>query len=280
MIVKNITGESRYFGFGRATFVRGRLLAANATYSIPDNDPVSMAAVQAFVAAGELQIVEGPANNAVLASSNLPAAGYIRVTGTATNNDTVTVAGQVFEFKADPGSAVLGKYNSGLSNAAYLWAGAGAAAATAAAHLVTAINANSDDLNVVAGTAVLYDTGVYVIPLYAKDGTVTYTGLTLAKSGTNLAVSGTVFAAGVQGPARKTLFTTRAVVAADATAGVIVIATGWASVSNVLVVLRTAAGAAKAWDGKATLSGGNIVLDNTGSTDFADTDVFSVFAQE
>lgn len=277
MIVKNITGEARYFGFGRATFVRGRLLEDQATYTLPDNDPVVMAAVQGYVAQGFMSIVEGPQDAALLASTNIPANGWVQINGVTLAHETVTVAGQVFEFAADPGSAVLGEYNSNLTLTTSVWAGVAAAASASATSLAAAINHLTDDLGVVAGTPVLWDTGKYVIPLFATDGTVSYTGLTLAKSGVNLVVSGTTFATGVQGPGRKTLFTSRTITAADVTLTYVLITTGWNSVSNAIVSARASTGIPKAWTGALVLSGGTIMLDGG---NLAADDVFSIFAQE
>ena len=50
------------------------------------------------------------------------------------------------------------------------------------------------------------------------------------------------------------------------------------TVGAVLVQVRTSTGAAKAWDGLLTTSGGRVTADNSGATDWAATDTVSVLA--
>ena len=76
----------------------------------------------------------------------------------------------------------------------------------------------------------------------------------------------------------------QSVVKHTATATTALINTGLDSVDNVVVTVRTAAGAAKAYDGAVTISdtatgrGGYIFLDASGDTDIASTDVITVVA--
>lgn len=61
--------------------------------------------------------------------------------------------------------------------------------------------------------------------------------------------------------------------AADVTATEIVFQFDYVNPAYALVAVYTAAGAVKAWDGAATISGNTVTVDNTGAVDFADTDV-------
>ena len=63
------------------------------------------------------------------------------------------------------------------------------------------------------------------------------------------------------------------VTAADVTATEILFQFDYLNPAYVLVSVYTAAGAVKAWDGAATISGNTVTVDNTGATDFAATDV-------
>ncbi len=278
MIVKNISGESRYFAWiprGRlnAQGVRGQTLANNATATLPDNDPDVLKKVQEYSDAGVLQIMQGPSDITLLSSVNLPASGYVKGTGAVADNDYVTIAGLKFKWANDPGSGVLGKLYTD-----YYWAGDGAVQATALDTLKDAVNYNTATTGIVAEDTVAIGADVY-LPLRAVAGNVATTGLTLVKSGANLAVSGATLAAGVQGGAKPTALIKRTCAVADVTAGLIVIATALPSISNFIIQVKTSAGAIKAWDGVAAVAGSTFVIDNSGNTDWADTDVITIIAQ-
>lgn len=277
MIVKNISGETRYFGFTRHKGARGRSLANNATATLPDNNPEVMQTVMNYVTAGVMQIVEGPAQNALVASVNTPANGTITASGAVSNADFVTVSGLKFKFAADPGdvSATVGTYSAIL--VAY-WAGAGAAAAVAAGTLRTALVANAAATGIVADPVITLGSSTF-IPLRAASGVIATTGLTLVKSGTNLAVSGATLTAGASNGAKRSANISHAATAGEVSAGIMFLPTALNSISVFNVqVLR--AGVTLAWDGAAIAKGGTLVLDNSGSADWAAADVIVVFAQE
>lgn len=273
MIIKNISGETRYFGFG--TKARGRTLANNATGTLPD-EPSVIELVQHYVGQGLLQIVGGPAEAALLGGGTTPASGFLLITGAVSDNDTVTIAGEVFKFANAPTSPALGTYYTSLSAR---WAGDGAAASVASGTLVDAINAVAA-LNVTADPAVAYASGKYIVALRAKNGTKVATGLTLAETGTNIAKSAGTFDAGADQAARRTLVLKRVVTSTDVTNTVIAINTGLPSLSFWVVQLRSAAGASIAWTGKVSSTGGTLLLALDGLTDFADTDVFNIIVAE
>ena len=68
----------------------------------------------------------------------------------------------------------------------------------------------------------------------------------------------------------------RPVTADDVTATTITLNSDTQAITGAIAVLRDAAGAVKAWDGAITVTADTVTLDNTGATDFADTDVFDV----
>lgn len=77
----------------------------------------------------------------------------------------------------------------------------------------------------------------------------------------------------------KTRAQSHAVVAGDVTAGEVTFAFGDAfQVKGAVVAVRTAAGAAKAWDGVASWDGETVTVNNAGSADWAATDVITVIA--
>lgn len=71
---------------------------------------------------------------------------------------------------------------------------------------------------------------------------------------------------------------THVVSAADVTAGSVVFRTPEMRPSGYMVVVRTSAGAAVAWDGAVVVGDGKITVDNSGSTDWAATDRINLVA--
>lgn len=286
MIVKNVSGENRYFSFvprGHVgpDYVRGRLLANGASATLPDYDENILKKVNSYVAAGALQITTPPAGT-FGASVNLPASGNLTLTvGGAVNGDVLTIGGLAFKVAADPGTGVLGKYYSSLTG---YWAGAtNATSLTAAGNLVTAINANSSATGIVADPAFLIGTTAY-ISLRSANGATANTGLTTVvttNTSTRWAASGAVLAAGVAGSATgKAVFAYNyTVVAGDVSAGFVILPTALPSIGDYTVKVETSAGGSKAWDGATTVSGSTLIIDNSGSTDWAATDIISVFAE-
>lgn len=276
MRIQNVSGETRYFGFGHG--VRGRTMAHLGISTVPDNDPFVLGMVQNYVAAGKLLVVEGPTDVALTASINTPAFGYLEVNGAAADNDTFTVGGIVFEYENDPGGGVLGQYVSTLSATANKWAGDGAAAGTAAGTVRTAINVHTATTGIVADAPIEYETGKFLIPLRAANGSPTAGTSLVAKSGANLAILHGSLVAGVTGKAVKTVIQKYTVVAGDVTNAALLLATGLSRVDTVVVTIVDATGVLKAWNGATLISGGNVVLNNAGLVDWAATDVVTILA--
>lgn len=273
MTIKNVSGETRYFGFGQG--VRGITLANNATAVVPDNNEFVMGKVLSYVAAGALQITSQVTSTTV----NTPSNFWVEANGAVADLDTVTVRGVVYEFANDPGGAVLGANHAGLSDPANLWAGDGAAAATALATLRTAINNNSATNGLTADAPITYDTGLLVLPVRRTDGSPTALAGAIAVSGTNLLASGATMTAGVTISAgAKTATLSRAATAADVTAAQITFVTGLVTISSTNVTVKTAAGVPKAWAGTVVVNAGNVVITNVGGVDYADTDIVTITA--
>lgn len=64
--------------------------------------------------------------------------------------------------------------------------------------------------------------------------------------------------------------------AADVTATTITIGTNGKQLSGAVVSVRTAAGVVSAWDGALVINSESLVLDNTGSVDWAATDTIDI----
>lgn len=71
----------------------------------------------------------------------------------------------------------------------------------------------------------------------------------------------------------------RAAIAQEVTLGNLHFVFDFAPVS-VVVQVRDSSGVAKAWDGAVTITGKRVIVDNTGSTDFAATDVVTLLATQ
>ena len=78
---------------------------------------------------------------------------------------------------------------------------------------------------------------------------------------------------------RKAKVTKRTAIAAEVTSGVIAFAFDFAP-SHAMVQVTSSAGVVKLYNGAITIAGNNVYVDNTGSTDFAATDVVTVNATE
>lgn len=263
MIVKNISGAKKFFGF---TPSRGYNIDNNGTATVPDTDLRAIAKAREYVLSGDIQIVSGPSILALQAAESRPACGALVQSDVMVVNETFVVGGITYETELDPGSAVLGEYNANLSDPSYKWAGpAGANAAAAAATMRTAIN-HPDNVaasNIQAAPLATVGTTT-VIPLVAADGSVDGSGLTLDASGAaNTAASGATLNDGAQGGAKLTQIATHTVTAAEVTAGAVVISTGLQSFSGLLVqIYDDSTGVLLAWDGEiiADLTNGVVTM--------------------
>lgn len=272
MTIKNVSGETRYFGFGQG--VRGLTLANNGTATVPDNNPFILSKVQGYVNAGSLQVT----SSAPIAAVNTPANFWVEANGAVSDAEVVVVLGVTYEFANDPGAAVLGAYHAGLSDPANKWAGDGAAAATALGTLRTAINNNSSTNGLTADAAVTYDTGLLVLPVRRTDGSPTVLAGAISTDGVNMLVSGATMTAGVTAASGKVATLSRAATAGDVTAAQITFVTGLTSITAASATVKTAAGVPKAWVGAVLISGGNVVINNVGGVDYAATDIVTIEA--
>lgn len=285
LIVQSLVADTRLFRFG----VRSYTLVPGVNFTIPMEDPKVNPEIYKYAldwqARGILQIIAGPLGQLYDAAADQPAFGTVVVSGTTTNTTyTVTINGQVFQYASDPtGNSVLGAYNSNLSSTANVWAGAGAAQATAAATLVTAITnfaANNPSFPVSASPVYTPSAGSSYIALSASalnDVVVPAVAITLSSAGTNLAVSGATLANGTYGGAVRNIRSSYTVTAGDVTNGYINLPTGVNTIQGFSFNLFTATTwLQKAFNGNVKPVGGSVmVVQGTGSatTEFATGDV-------
>lgn len=78
---------------------------------------------------------------------------------------------------------------------------------------------------------------------------------------------------------RRVVVQSRAVVTGEVTAGIMTFPLNFTA-TKVLVNVKTSAGVVKAWVGAVTISSRNVIVDNTGATDFAATDIVTIVASD
>lgn len=192
-----------------------------------------------------------------VSSSDLLAHALVIPTGALADGDTVTIDGVTYE--ADDDSSVTD------GNIAVDITG-NASVADDLDDLVTAVKANqADDYRVIDGTTYM--------AVLARHRRPFDTAATIGNGVTLVEENPVVPASDASLPA----IAQRAADAADVTAGFIGFSFG-NPVVGAEAFVRTSAGVTKAHDGALTISGELVTLDNSGTTDFADTDVVTVLA--
>lgn len=235
MIIKNISGVTKYFSIGHRSglgsrFSRGRELTngASATFG---NDSKAVSDARELALAGEIEIVDGPAVAAEQGSVNKPAAGKILIAGAGPSNaDWVILNGVKFLYAASSATAV----------APVIWAGAAAIGATAMNTLRTAVNAHSTvGVKIGANLTIGADTAALITASAGADITVG-ASYAITRSGGNITIPATL-TNGAKGHAKEASVTTYTVSNADNTAGKWIIPTGLLSTpSNFIVQVRRA----------------------------------------
>lgn len=232
----------------------------------------STAANQVTVGANAAESLD----NLVAAITGAAGAGTKYGTGTAVHADVTAVRASATmvvtaKVKGTAGNAIASTET--MTNASWggsvLASGADATATQTRDALVTAINLTGQTEK---WTATAITGGLLFIDQSGRG--VRACSETLAGSGNNW-VAANSFGADYGGAVPNlTALVQRSVTAAEATAGRFVVALP-ATPIGFTVEIRTA-GAKKAWDGVATIVGNAILLDNSGSTDFAENDVVAV----
>lgn len=282
MLIKNISGKDSYFAIGirsglGSRFCRGKFIVNNGTANFPDDNAKVLADARRYELAGTIQILSGPEQTADSGSVQVPASGTITITDTgAANADFVTINGIKFLYAAVVGTVVSPD----------VWAGAGAAGATALGTLRTAINAHAT-VGAKAGSTI--DDGTdNILPLVASLGTDLTAGAsyTLVKSGAQISVSAATFKDGIRGNAKRTSEFTYVVTAADVDDETFIIPTGLVEVGSFTVQARTATGVLKDLSAATqplftidTVVKGNLIVDDTAGNLLAATDKLCVRAQ-
>jgi hypothetical protein len=189
------------------------------------------------------------------------AMNVLRLAANVADGETITIGGVVFEFD-----------NNATYTAGNIPITVTTLTPTAVAPLiVSAINANTPYL----ATAI----SVNEILVVGKDGTapIGAVACTETMAGSGNAWSAATMNAGAADGTVALALQQRAAVAQDVTIGHMLFPFPF-TVAAVQVNVRTSAGVAKAWDGAVTFSGGVVTVDNSGTTDFAATDVVAVLA--
>lgn len=257
MKIKNVSGATLTFKVGKRSYS----LASNATTSV-DETTDALSDVIREVEAGNLELVGAPA---IAHYSGTPARdGYVSVDlNTVVDTNTITIAGEVFEMDDD--DTVTGDNTSvDISTGS-------PSHATIAARLKTAVNANSvlSALGLVADDVITLSSTNAKLILKAT-GTTVIGDITITKSGAPITLATAVAAADGAGY--------RAVVVKATSAGTtLLLSTGLEEVYDAVVLVRTAAGVRKAYDGAVTIGNGFLYFDASGSTDLANTDVVTAY---
>jgi hypothetical protein len=193
------------------------------------------------------------------------ALNVLRLASNVADGETITIGNETYEIDtaAAPGAVTAGNIRVDCS--------AGVTPTQASAALVAAVNANSrQGLQAEA-------ISVNEVAIWGPTGNLDCSE-TLAGSNNAWHNTATFFgSSSAQVRARDQA--ARAAVAKEVTLGNMHFLFPFRPAS-VLVQVRTAAGVAKAWDGVITLSNYRVTLDNSGSTDFAATDIVTVSASE
>ena len=191
MRVKNVSGSTQYFRFGK----RGLTIADNEVALVGVTDRYDNSAVEEKVfqdalkyeAQGLLEILDGPNVVSQTGVASSPAYGSVTFSGVAANEDTVTVGETVYEF-----------VTSGSAEAGNVTVLRGSSAAESAENFAAAVNARSISDGV---TAQHVDLGAEIVVLYTtlKGTAANALGIVLEKDGSNIAVSGATLDGGTDG---------------------------------------------------------------------------------
>ena len=262
MRIQNISGQDGTFTLGNRT----RSIAALDVLEIPDNEENYIDAL-AHAARGTLRIIEAPQSFGV-ALQSVPPRGIVKFTGNTSNGNTITLAGNVFAFAADADSVSAGQ----------IWVAAAGTAAASAEALAEAIAANPE-LGLKA-----YEFTLSAVPhvIVVDEAKVTGSGLTLAKSGANIAVSGATFDDGSYGAGGRVVFYSHTVTAAEAAAQVVFIPT---KLDNFAVkIIQFWGGSSKRpitdFDGAIEQTQGCLAILSNGTNDLAEDDTISILLVE
>ena len=189
----------------------------------------------------------------------------LRLASNVTDGETVTIGNEVYEIDTDPTTVVAGNILVNCSG--------GVTPVLAGATLVAAINANTQQgivAKAITANEILIATKVGVA------------GRALACSETLAGANNAWAAALMYGGSdvfKAVQLQSRAANATEVALTAMRFDFPFNPVSA-LVQVRTAAGALKTWGGTTTLTGDRVDLANTGATDWAATDVVTVFAGE
>ena len=190
----------------------------------------------------------------------------LRLASNVADAETITIGGEVYEIDtaAAPGTYTAGNYRVDCN--------AGVTPSVAAPAIVAAINANTK----LKLTAVKISDNEILVYVNDESGPGGALACTETLAGANNAWMSATMVGGAAGPVGFQI-QSRAAVAQEATIGNMHFVFPF-TVGVCMAVVRTSAGVAKAWDGVLSKSGGRVTLDNSGTSDWAATDVVTVVA--
>lgn len=265
MLIKNISGSTLNLALGRK---HAAVVANNGTTVVPDN-PQAIADALSLQSQGLVSIQEGPDGSELIQPQALPQHVQISLGAMAASGDgkTLTLDSVVFEFDNNA-TVVAGRTVVAIDGSDQL---------VTANALKTAINADPtlDALGVKATDVLkLSTTQVYVVLVIPPD--LVLADFVATASASPVAVTKV---SAVTSNALRPVFRT-----ITATGTSAIITTGLTTIRHYSVEVRNASGGIKAYDGYVIVSGGTVMLTNTGSNSgspnvaLASTDVVKLTA--
>lgn len=258
MKVKNISGGTLTFQAGNYSHT----LDNNTTVTLEDTDK-ALNDVITHVQKGRLEIVTLPPSSQYVGTPATKGYAIIQLESDLVDTDTLTIGSVTFEID-EAADGVVG------SNIAVTAADATDNAVTAAG-LKAAINANAtlDALGLKVNDII--DLGVDDQRLILEaEGDTLIGDVTISQTGDGIAI--TKVNAAVSAGFRES------VIKVTAGAATAIVNTGLEECYDATVLVRTAAGVRKAYDGAVTIGGKFIYISDSGSTDIADTDELIIHA--
>ena len=259
MKVKNISGSTFVFKAGTRTYS-----LANAATTTVDDTVEAINDVQNWIKDDKLEVVSPPLSSFFTGSPDTHSYAVVTLESDLVDTDTLTVDSVVFEID-ESANGVTG------TNVAVTAASSTNNAVTAAG-LKAAINANTTLAAAGLTAEGVINLGADDQRLIIRSETTPIADVTVTQAGDGLAITKVAAATGVGYRQTVTTFT-----ASGTTA---LVNTGLNTLHNVTVIVRSAAGTTKLYDGTPTVAvGGGFVYIPAGSTvSMASTDVVTVVA--
>lgn len=261
MKFKNISDSSRYFQLGKGGQQVAQNEIATVAFSLylgPNEEARIFNQLLQYEEEGVIEILEGPNGVKYTGKKSVAASGWFLVTGTVSNEDTVTIGSEVYQISND--DTYGGNIPVTVSD---LTSTTGVAEA-----LTEAIAENSDYVKVV-------NVDSHVVLTALEEGP-SGNGIALDTSSAQITASGSELAGGAFGGVSvKTVITTE-VTDVDQTAGKLVLNTGLDSITSFILQAIDGDGAIKSGVGNIVVEGGLVIVDAGGSSGVEENDVVTL----